>query len=280
MRLTFCGTAAGGLHVRRLTGHVCSASAILLQFEETSLLLDCGPGATRGVLAAGADVEDIAAVLVSHLHSDHVHGLPELLSHMVSGRAPMPLVLGPRGTREYVVAATEATRLVSYGGGTFGGPLPVNAEDILAEDERGVLGWTVRTVEVPHTPVLKAVARRLSGFGKTIVYSGDTTPAPRIMVPLAEGAGVLIHECFSWPGIERWLAEAPAATQVALSRGFSTTHSEVTEVARIAAEAGVATLVLTHFNPGESAAELAALAARHFAGEVIVAEDGLSIDIS
>ena len=280
MRLTFCGTAAGGLHIRRQTGALCSASAILLQFEETSLLLDCGPGATAGLLRADAPIEDVRAILISHLHSDHVHGLPELLSHMVSARAQMPRVLGPAGTRQYVAAATEATRLVSYGNGTFGGPLRSFAEDVPPDDERDVLGWLVRTVSVPHTPVLQAVARRLTGFGRTIVYSGDCTPAPRVMVPLAEGADILIHECFSWPGIDRWLVEASPNARAALGRGYSSSHSEVTEVARIAAEAGVKTLILTHFNPGESTTELVEMAARYFPGRIIAATDGLSIDVA
>ena len=60
---------------------------------------------------------------------------------------------------------------------------------------------------------------------------------------------------------------------------FAATHSRVDTVAKVAAESGVKRLLLTHLNPGEQPARLAAEARAHFGGEVIVAEDGLSLEL-
>lgn len=279
MNLTFLGTAAGGLRRKPGALAVCNATAIYLEHNDRGLLLDCGPGVMPGIVYNGVALETIECILLSHLHQDHAAGLLELLVHMVSARLPMPFIEGPRGTSAYVTATTEAARQVSYGGGKFGGPLHTPVEDIESGDEREVLGLRVRTVEVPHTPALTSVARRLEADGRILVFSGDTTASASIMVELARGADVLVHECYSAPGIERWVADRSAGYAAAMSRGFRNSHSEVTEVARVAAEAGVKTLVLTHLNEGEREEELIALARPHFAGEIIVAADGLDLTV-
>ena len=90
---------------------------------------------------------------------------------------------------------------------------------------------------------------------------------------------MLIHECWSTTGMDRWVAGADPRRANAIRRAFMESHSEVTAVAQIAADAGVKRLVLTHLNQGELAGELIAEASRTFPGQVIVAEDRLAIDV-
>jgi ribonuclease BN (tRNA processing enzyme) len=114
---------------------------------------------------------------------------------------------------------------------------------------------------------------------RTIVFSGDTAPDEAV-AKLATGADVLVHETMDVPGIE-------AQVRRAIARGYPTTlevamdhlradHTPTEDVGRIAQEAGVKTLVLSHFAPGDdsvSDAEWRSAAAKHFKGEIIVGRD-------
>lgn len=274
MRVLFCGTAASALTPPR------AATCILLEHDGDAILLDCGPGSLERILDSGPSLPHLRSIIVSHMHMDHVQGFSELLAHMVFPFGALPSVFGPVGTKHYFQAAAALTNIVSrLPGKAPGTPFNLEVEELASGDERDVHGWQVRTVEVPHAPDVTAHAYRLTRDGRTIVYSGDTRPVPEIMVPLAQGADVLIHECYSDTGIDRWVAHMRADRAQAVRDAFRSTHTDVASAARIAAEAGVRTLVLTHLNVGELPDDLIAQASRHFTGEILVASDRLSIPL-
>ncbi|MEO6397163.1 MAG: MBL fold metallo-hydrolase [Tepidiformaceae bacterium] len=275
MNITFCGTAAGGLAPPR------AATSILLRRGDDAFLLDCGPGALWRILESGVPLRRIHSVLISHLHMDHVQGFPELLAHMVFPNGAIPSVQGPPGTSAYVERAASLTQLVSRLPGVphYDTPLEVPVLEVGDNDERELLGLKIRAVVVPHTPELVCLARRIECEGRSLVFSGDTTPAPEIMVPLAAAANVLIHECYSNEGIEDWVNGLRPNVAENIRAAFAASHSELTRVCAIAKEAGVQRLVLTHLNPGEKADRLLATAERLFPGEVVVAQDGLGFEL-
>ncbi len=274
MRILFCGTAASALTPPR------AATCILLEHEGDAILLDCGPGSLERVLDSGPSLPHLRGIIVSHLHMDHVQGFAELLAHMVFPFGNLPFVLGPVGTKRYFHAAAALTNIVSrLPGKAPGTPFALDIQELSPGDERDVQGWHVRTVEVPHAPDVTAHAYRLTRAGHTIAYSGDTQPVPEIMIPLAQGADVLIHECYSDTGIDRWVAHMRADRAQAVRDAFRDTHSDIASVAKIAAQAGVRTLVLTHLNVGELPDDLIEQAAHHFTGEILVASDRLSITL-
>ena len=275
MNITFCGTAASALTPPR------AATSILLQRDEDAFLLDCGPGSLWRIIESGVSLRRLKNVLISHLHMDHVQGFSELLAHMVFPNGAIPAVQGPDGTAEYIARAASLTQLVSRLPGVFvyDTPLDVPVLEVADGDERELLGLEVRSVVVPHSPDLVCLARRISYQGRSLVFSGDTRPVPEIMVPLAEAADVLVHECYSAEGIEDWVEGMRPHTQENIRAAFAATHSELTRVCAIAKEAGVRKLVLTHLNPGEKAGRLLATAQSIFPGEVVVAEDGLAMAV-
>ena len=138
----------------------------------------------------------------------------------------------------------------------------------------------VTAVLVDHAPVFPAFAYRFDTADGSIVISGDTAPSPNL-VTLARGADVLVHEVFADdpPGgreeDETWEAQQR-------HHHLISSHTPLSQVGRIASEAGVRRLVLTHFIPGDD--ELPDQfwvegAAAGFGGEVVVAHDLLEIRV-
>jgi ribonuclease Z len=267
MRLTCCGTAAGPFTAER------ASSGYVLQSEDGTLMLDCGPGSIRQALCLGIDPRSIDAVVLSHLHEDHCLDLSAIAFQAMYGRYErLPLVYGPPGTREVAQPLMTMHRPNAH--------LPeLHVEEIDEPDEREVAGFRVLSRETPHAPQMRAFSRRFAFEGRSLVFSGDTRANADLMSELAAGADVLLHECFSMPGLERYAAlKKPEDAERVLAR-LPTTHSEVSEVARIATEAGVPRLVLTHILPTEDEAYLRATASSFFKGELIIAHDGLTLDI-
>lgn len=274
MRITFLGTGSGSTTPRR------AGTSILVQEGADGILLDCGPRSFDRMVDLGISPAVVDGVLISHLHPDHTLGLPTLIQGMSFPHGKLPFVQGPRGTVDFVARATAvASAVTAMPRKHWGEPLRVESEEVQGEDRRTVGGFDVHSVVVPHVPNLLCLARRLERGGRALVFSGDTSPVPATMVPLAEGANVLIHECWSQAGMDRWVAEEGPERGPRIRAAFEAQHSEATAVAKIAAEAGVKTLVLTHLGPGERAEELTDSVAAFFGGEILVATDGLVLGI-
>ncbi len=137
------------------------------------------------------------------------------------------------------------------------------------KDDRAI----VTCAQVPHPLVPLAFAYRFDCADRSIVISGDTSPSDAI-VNLARGADVLVHEALYVP-------KAPGEPGSALRRHIMESHSPVEDVGRIAAAAGVKTLVLSHLVPGETDAvtdnQWRAGARAHFKGRIVVGHDLLEL---
>lgn len=275
MRVTFCGTAMGGVTAERAT------TSIHVREGDSGLLLDCGPGTIQGLFRTGLALPKSPYLIFSHLHMDHCHGFAEWLAHMVFPFGVLPAVYGPPGTAEYVRRAAHLTSFVTAPPGVdVGTPMDVPVMELADEGDVSVVaGVRLRSEVVPHAPGIIAMAHRLELAGRAIVYSGDTQAVPSTLTPLSEGADLLIHEAYSEAGLDDWLAgqEQDRADRVRIA--VRRTHTPVADAARIAKEAGVKRLVLTHLCPGEKPDRLAREAAAIFPGEILVADDGLQVDL-
>jgi ribonuclease BN (tRNA processing enzyme) len=126
---------------------------------------------------------------------------------------------------------------------------------------------------VDHPLVVPAFAYRFDTVDRSIVISGDTTRSDRL-IALARGADVLVHEAMWLPGIDRIVAREPDATT--LRKHLLESHTVAEDCGRVADAAGVKTLVLSHFVPGDGSVgddQWRAAARQHFRGEVIVGKD-------
>jgi len=137
---------------------------------------------------------------------------------------------------------------------------------------------TVTAALVRHPLVEPAFAYRFDAADRSIVISGDTAPSDNL-IRLARGADVLVHEAMYLPAVDRLAARVPSATT--LKKHLLASHTSAEEAGRVAQEAGVKTLVLSHFVPADDPAVTDQMwidAARvHFRGPVIVGKDLLEI---
>jgi len=267
MKLTLCGTAAGPFTAQR------ASSGYVLQSDGHAVMLDCGPGSVRNVLVAGIELRSIEAIFISHIHEDHCLDLAAFAVQAMYGRYErLPVVYGPPGIDDV------ARRLMTMHRSTAQLP-PLEVVEVESSDEREVCGLLVCSEETPHAPDLRAFSRRFTAKGRSLVFSGDTAPNPGLMSALARDCDVLLHECFSRAGLERYAALGTPERQERILARLPKVHSDLREVAQIAEDAGAHRLVLTHILPTEVEADLAQEAASIYNGNLTIARDGLVLEI-
>jgi ribonuclease Z len=296
---TFLGTGAACPTVDR------NVAALAVQREGETILFDCGEGTQRQMMRYGVGFS-FTEVFFTHFHADHMLGITGLLRTMGLQDRSAPVTLyGPRGAQRILGAAMSL--------GIERNKFPVEvveirAGDRLRRDEYDIVvfetehradtvGYALaehtrlgrfrperaRELGVPEGPLwgrlhkgetvtlddgrtvsppdLVGAPRR----GRTLVYSGDTRPHLALLMA-ARGADLLIHEA-TFGGDEA-------------DRAVETGHSTAAEAARVALEAGVRRLVLTHISPRytRDAPELLAEARAVFP-ETVIARDGMTVEV-
>lgn len=265
-RLVLLGTQ-GGPNYTATRGEAANAVVV----DGQPYLVDCGYGALAALKKAGVNHRQIARIFLTHLHDDHTADLAALLNRQwTDGRVDPVVVAGPFGTARLVEAviafgeANAAIRLADEARSVKpaemfrGQDLAATAAPVeVYRDER----VTVRAVENTHFPAeskakmpYRSLSYRLDAGGRSFVFSGDTAYSPGL-VALARGAEILVCE-----GLD--IAAMRKAFDGMVARGMYAdnpegvwqhivgTHTPLEDAGRMAAEAGVRTLVLTHLVPG------------------------------
>ena len=256
----------------------------LVEAGGQTFLVDCGRGVLMRAAAAGKQAAGLTAVLLTHLHSDHITDLSDVITtRWVTTIGPNPLpVIGPPGTAA-VVAATLAAlapdisyRIAHHADITEPPAVTVSeyTDGVVWEsclpNEAGV---RITAAPTDHRPVEPTIAFRVEHDGASVVMAGDTVPCAGLDA-LAAGADALVHTV-----IRADLVEQMPAQRI---RDILDYHSSVQQAAATAARAGVATLVLTHYVPplipGQED-QWRALAAGEFGGRVELGDDLLRVAI-
>jgi ribonuclease Z len=240
------------------------------------LLFDAGPGVMRQLRAAGLPINGAEALFITHLHTDHTLGYPDLIftSWVMRRRTPLR-AFGPLGLQamtdhltaawsEDIVIRTDGLEREAPGGWR------VNVREIgpgVVYDSGGV---RVTAIPVLHGNWTHAFGYRVDAAGRSIVISGDTRPSPAL-VEAARGVDVLVHEVY--PEVRVGPEYRPGGAEwPAYMRAF---HTSDVELGRIAAEARPGLLVLTHIvRMGGTDAELLAGVRRGgYEGPIVVGRD-------
>jgi ribonuclease Z len=299
LSLTFLGTGASIPTLDR------NVAGLAVQREGEVLLFDCGEGNQRQMMRYGVGFT-FKEIFFTHYHADHMLGVTGLLRTMGLQDRSTPVTLyGPKGAQRILGAAVTL--------GIERNKFPVEIMEIkpgdrLARDEYDIVvfetehradtvGYALveherlgrfnpdkaRELGIPEGPLWGHLHKgktvtlddgRTIGpvdlvgvprSGRTLVYSGDTRPHLPV-IEAARGADLLVHEA-TFGGDE-------------LERARETGHSTAAEAARVALEAGVRRLVLTHISSryNRDASELLAEAQAVFP-ETVIARDGMTLDV-
>jgi ribonuclease BN (tRNA processing enzyme) len=275
-KLVLLGTMAGPV----LATHRMMASQAIF-VDGRGYLVDCGYGTIERLTQLGIRPPQIEVVLITHHHSDHNADYANLI-HLawIQGITNGIRVYGPPPMAAINAAAIavhkEDVDIRIKATGRKPMEALINVEEItraglVHQDER----VRVTAALVDHPPFRHAFAFRLDARDRSIVVSGDTRFSQNL-VALAKGADVLVHEAMYVPGIDKMLAKRPYVPP-RLKEFLMEGHTTAEDCGRIAAAAGVKTLVLSHLLPGDDTGltdEIwRAEAAKHFGGEIIVGRD-------
>jgi ribonuclease BN (tRNA processing enzyme) len=281
-RLVMLGTGAGPMPTmpgrsRHMTAHVMVSNA-------SAYVLDCGLGVTNQFARTGVPFTAIRSIFITHHHPDHnIEYGPFLLVGWVQGLPPSVRAFGPpplkqmtedflrayKATIDFWVEDLKVKPLVSPD------VREVSAPGTVMQDEN----VSITAAIVQHPPVRPALAYRFDFQDRSIAFSGDTAPV-EVVARLAKGADVLVHEAMYVPALEAYLRDRIAKGVPVRFDDYmahmKVDHSPVEDVGRIAQEAGVKTLVLSHLTPGIDGVQDETwrdLAAKQFKREIVVARD-------
>jgi ribonuclease BN (tRNA processing enzyme) len=226
-----------------------SGPATAIVVNDTPYLIDFGPGVIRraaaayqkGVTAFGAGVANLATAFLTHLHSDHTMGYPDLIfTPWLMGRREPLAVYGPKGLKamtENILKAWDVDLGVRTIGGHARPPCEVKAHEItsgVVYEDRNI---TVTAFPVHHGDDLDAFGFRLETPDRTIVLSGDTSPT-QSLIDHCVGCDVLIHEAYPLSGSD--------STSPAWQEFRRTHHTSSKELADIANTVKPSLLVVYH----------------------------------
>ena len=173
--------------------------SILVEAGKETLLFDCGRGATIRLSQAGVPFSAVTAIFLTHLHSDHVVGVPDLwLTGWIMGRDVPLRVWGPAGTTDMLKHLEEAYSFDVHVRRDVDEQLPAQGVVMTGKDiDEGVVyesdGVKVTAFRVDHGLVKPALGYRIDYQGHSVVLSGDTRPSDNL-VKFAHGTDLLIHE--------------------------------------------------------------------------------------
>jgi len=265
-----------------------------------SYVVDCGYGVIRQLVEAGVEVHEVRTILITHNHSDHMLELGPLVYSAWAGGLREPVeVWGPPPISKIVANFLDSLaydidiRMEDEGRPDLrklvrvhefeapGQPPPYPGEGGAGQASATVFdrdGLRVSAVRVRHPPITHAYAYRFDAPDRSIVLSGDTTYSPEL-IALASGAEVLVHEVMHLGGLDRLLARNPNAPT--LRKHLIDSHTTTEQVGRVAAEARVKTLVLSHLVPGDDPSITDAMwtedVRKNFSGEIVVGRDLMTI---
>ena len=254
-----------------------SGPAVAVVVNGKAYLVDCGPGVVRRAAAAcragvaELNVENLTTVFITHLHSDHTVGYPDLiLTPWVLGRAEPLQAYGPPGLADmtdHILRAYEQDIRMRIEGleqaNTEGYKVVVHeiAPGIVYEDSN----LRVKAFPVRHGSWEHAFGFRFETADRTIVVSGDTVPCAAL-IEEARGCDVLVHEVYSQAGFQRRSPD--------WQRYHASFHTSSPELAEIASQARPGLLVLYHLLWwGSSEDELVAEIRQTYEGPVSCGRD-------
>ncbi|MFM7490040.1 MAG: MBL fold metallo-hydrolase [Actinomycetota bacterium] len=258
----------------------------LVQAADQNVMVDCGRGALMRLMAVGVVPPAVNTVLITHLHSDHITDLNDLVtSRWVMSPVNVPLtVYGPLGTRAMIDAMLKMLELDQqyrhdhHDDLRANGPLTVNVHELEPGARFSIGAIAVSVHETDHRPVRPSIGLRLEHAGKVAALAGDTIPCAGVD-EMCRNADAYVQTVIRDDMVKFVADLVPTGERF---RDILDYHSTVEQAAQTAARTGVKKLMLTHYvpalQPGQED-DWRSRAAAHFAGNIVLGPDLTSIEI-
>jgi len=281
-RLVLLGTK-GGPAIR--AGYTPSPSAHLIVYNNVPYVIDTGYGVSFKLIDAKFPLAQLRTIFITHHHSDHNAEFGLLLNNAWAIGLKTPVdAYGPKGMHPLADGFWQAYRFdIETRMADEGRPDLRKLVAIHEYSEGPVMSAgdvKVTALRNVHPPITESFALKFEFPGKTIVFSGDTAYFPPL-AEFAKGADILVHEVMYAPALEKLLARTPNAPT--LMAHLKASHTLTEEVGRIATQAQVKTLVLSHLVPADDPSvteEIWTNAVREtWKGELIVAHDLMEVPL-
>lgn len=274
MKVTLLGTGSGP--VVRLNRY---QTTTLVEAGGEKLLFDCGRGVLLRMVEAGVPIESVTKVFLTHLHSDHVVDLPDMLLTPWAGRTArkVPLeVWGPEGTVDMMDHLQKAFAFDIHIRRDVDEKFSPEGIKVTSHDvKEGVVyeknGVKVTAFLVDHGPVKPAYGYRVDYAGRSIALSGDTRPSENL-VRYSKGVDVLIHEALD----PEMFHKIPNAFTPAQAASIIAHHTTPEQVGNIFTKVGPKLAVLSHT---DGSAELLAKVKKAYSGRLEMGDDLMVIEV-
>ena len=281
-KVTLLGTGAPVPSMERF------GPSILVEAGGQKLLFDCGRGAAQRLWQLKIPLGKIDALFLTHLHSDHIVGIPDVWLTgwipAVYGRRELPLqVLGPTGTKDMMDNLVKA----------FSWDITTRAKEknkadsgalVIAKDIREGVIWENKEIKITpftvrHSDFIdSALGYKIEYAGRTLILSGDTRYSENL-IRYAKGADVIIHEVAA--ANEQTMQTSPLVNQIL---GFHTSPEEAGKVfeqtkPKLAVYSHIVLLTAEPSIPPPTMNEVILRTKKTYSGAVEAGEDLLGIEI-
>lgn len=283
MKITLLGTGSPLPDPHR------AGPSTLVSSGSHNVVVDCGRACVMRLVGAGVMPPFVNLVLLTHLHSDHISDLNDLVTtRWITTPAAMasPLkIIGPIGTRTVVegmltmLSLDEQYRLAHHADLRTAGGMKIDVVELAAGDVHMHTDVKITAFRTDHRPVEPTLGYRIEHDGKIAALAGDTVPCDELYEGCAD-ADVYVQTVLR-PDLVRGLADMLPANAARLT-DILDYHSTVQQAGQTAARARVKHLVLTHYvptmQPG-SEDDWRAIAAAEFGGPIILGPDLTSVEV-
>jgi ribonuclease Z len=258
----------------------------LVQAAGQHIVVDCGRGCVMRMTAAGVFPPFVSAILLTHLHSDHISDLNDIVTSrwIMSPNPIVTKIFGPVGTKQIVeglrtmLSLDEQYRLDHHADLRSGPGMQIEVTEVSPGDSFSIGEVNVVVGRTDHRPVSPTVGYRFEAEGKVAALAGDTVPCAELDA-LCASADVYVQTVLRPDLVDAMRKMLPA--QAPRLGDILDYHSSVEDAGQTAARAGVKTLVLTHYVPAMQLGQEAdwiAQAAKHFSGKIVAGPDLTSVE--
>lgn len=283
LRVFLCGTGSP------LAAPGRAQACVAVTAGSSLYVVDAGAGSHATMQLQQQPTRHLRAVLVTHLHTDHVTGIPDFnLMSWVDGR-PAPLeVYGPDGVERLVSGFNEALapdrsyRVAHHGmrllPPELGVMVPVRIEPGIVHEGDGL---TITAFAVDHSPVEPAFGYRFDYRGRSVVVSGDTNLTENLE-QAATGVDLLLHDVLSLPIVRAVEKAALAADRPRVAKIFAdipSYHAHASELGGLAERSGVRMLAVYHYVPPPRNAVMEMVYRSELPDDTILTRDGMAFEL-